>query len=140
MVMQFLPHLKKQSEAAIVNVSSGLAFVPYPISPIYCASKAGIHSFTQSLRIQLKNTSIKVFELAPPATDTPLNQTFDPTDLNGGLMSVTKLVNQTIEALKKDRLEICPGPSKVLRLLSRLAPQFILNQLSKPVDAMLAKG
>jgi uncharacterized oxidoreductase len=124
MVMQFLPHLMKQSEAAIVTVSSGLAFVPYPISPIYCAAKAGIHSFSQSLRIQLKNTTIKVFELAPPATNTPLNHAFDPSDLNGPLMSVTKLVNQTIEALKKNRLEICPGPSKVLKLLSRVAPQL----------------
>jgi uncharacterized oxidoreductase len=140
MVMQFLPHLKKQNNATIVNVSSGLAFVPYPISPIYSAAKAGLHSFSQSLRIQLKNTNIKVFELAPPATDTPLNHVFDAADLNGGLMNLTKLVNQTIEALNKDQLEICPGPSKILKLLSRFAPHFILNQLSKPVDAMLARG
>jgi uncharacterized oxidoreductase len=72
MVKQFLPHLKAQDAAAIVNVSSGLAFVPLPISPVYCATKAGLHSFTQSLRVQLKNTRIKVFELAPPATETPL--------------------------------------------------------------------
>src|SRR6266446_1041556 len=56
MVKQFLPHLKTQSEAAIMNVSSGLAFVPLPISPVYCATKAGLHSFTESLRVQLKNT------------------------------------------------------------------------------------
>jgi uncharacterized oxidoreductase len=139
MVMQFLPHLKKQKNAAIINVSSGLAFVPFPISPIYCATKAGIHSFTQSLRIQLKNTNIKVFELAPPATDTPLSHNFDAEDLAGGLMNVTKLASQTIDGLKKDRLEIRPGASNVLKFLSRVAPQFILNQLSKPVDTMLAK-
>src|SRR6266481_2448580 len=46
MVKQFLPHLKTKSEAAIMNVSSGLAFVPLPISPVYCATKAGLHSFT----------------------------------------------------------------------------------------------
>src|SRR5216684_1895575 len=49
MVKQFLPHLKTKSKAAIMNVSSGLAFVPLPISPVYCATKAGLHSFTESL-------------------------------------------------------------------------------------------
>ena len=73
MVKQFLPHLKTKSEAAIVNVSSGLAFVPLPISPVYCATKAGLHSFTESLRVQLKNTKVKVFDFkAPPATQTEL--------------------------------------------------------------------
>src|SRR6266852_8412848 len=72
MVKQFLPHLKTKSKAAIMNVSSGLAFVPLPISPVYCATKAGLHSFTESLRVQLKNTKVKVFELAPPATQTEL--------------------------------------------------------------------
>ena len=47
MVKQFLPHLKTKSEAAIMNVSSLLAFVPLPISPVYCATKAGLHSFTE---------------------------------------------------------------------------------------------
>ena len=70
--VQFLPHLKRQQRAAIVNVSSGLAFVPMPISPVYSATKAAIHAFTLSLRTQLTNTRIKVFELAPPGTDTPL--------------------------------------------------------------------
>ena len=72
MVKQFLPHLKTKSEAAIMNVSSGLAFVPLPISPVYCATKAGLHSFTESLRVQLKNTKVKVFDLAPPAIQTEL--------------------------------------------------------------------
>ena len=141
MVRQFLPHLKAQKAAAIVNVSSGLAFVPFPISPIYCAAKAGVHSFTQSLRVQLKNTRIKVFELAPPATQTPLlTGDFNADDVKGGaVMDVAKLVGQTIKGLKNDQLEIRPGLSNILKLMSRLAPQLILNQLSKPVDAMLAQ-
>src|ERR1700682_6077654 len=83
MVKQFLPHLKAQSEAAIMNVSSGLAFVPLPISPVYCATKAGLHSFTESLRVQLKNTKVKVFELAPPATQTELLGDFNSEDMKG---------------------------------------------------------
>jgi uncharacterized oxidoreductase len=142
MVKQFLPHLKTQKAAAIVNVSSGLAFVPFPIAPIYCAAKAGVHSFTQSLRVQLKNTRIKVFELAPPATQTPLfTGDFNADDMKGArVMDVAKMVGQAINGLKKDQLEIRPGQSNVLKLMSRVAPQFILNQLSKAVDAMLAQA
>jgi uncharacterized oxidoreductase len=141
MVKQFLPHLKAVNGAAIVNVSSGLAFVPFPIAPIYCATKAGLHSFTQSLRAQLKNASIKVFELAPPATQTPLLTTegFTPEDMKGAqIMDLHKMVAIAIDGLKNDRLEICPGQSNILKLMSRIAPQFILNQLSKSVDPMLA--
>jgi uncharacterized oxidoreductase len=141
MVKQFLPHLKAQAAAAIVNVTSGLAFVPLPISPVYCATKAGLHSFTQSLRVQLKNTRIKVFELAPPATETPLlTGDFEAEDMAGvSLMGVAEMVKQAILGLRKDRLEIRPGLSNMLKLMNRIAPQFILNQLSKPVDRMLAQ-
>lgn len=68
-----IPYFMKKSEAAIINISSGLALTPMATVPIYCATKAGIHSFTQSLRYQLSNTSIKVFEILPPALDTELN-------------------------------------------------------------------
>ena len=141
MVKQFLPHLLVQTTSGIVNVSSGLAFVPLPIAPIYCATKAALHSFTQSLRVQLKNTRVKVFELAPPATQTPLlGGDFTSDDLKGvTVMNVTKMVGEAIEGLRKDRLEIRPGQANALKLMSRIAPQFILNQLSRPVDAMLAE-
>lgn len=139
MAVQFLDHLKKQESAAIVNISSGLAFVPFPIAPIYGASKAGIHSFTQSLRIQLKQTTIKVFEVAPPLTDTPLNDQFDAVDTNGiRPMDVKNLVNKMINGLKNDQLEIRPGSSNAVKMMSRFAPRFILNQLSKSVDTMLS--
>lgn len=141
MVKQFLPHLKKQKSAAIMNVSSGLAFVPLPISPVYCATKAGLHSFTKSLRVQLKNTNVKVFELAPPLTQTSLVDSFDAEDMSGvKAMSVTEMVGQAIRGLQQDRFEIRPGQSNALKLMSRVAPQFILNQLSKPVDNMLAQS
>ncbi|WP_438034242.1 SDR family oxidoreductase [Sorangium sp. So ce204] len=139
MVMQFLPHLKAQARAAIVNVSSGLAFNPYPIAPIYGATKAGIHSFTQSLRVQLKQTNVRVFELAPPAVDTPLNHTFADELRGTPLMSVAKLVDETLKGLERDRPEIRVGFANVSKLMSRIAPGFILKQLSKPVDQMLAQ-
>lgn len=70
----FIPEFMKRSEAAIINVSSGLGFVPIAIMPVYCATKAAIHSFTISLRHQLKNTSVKVFEIIPPTVDTDLDK------------------------------------------------------------------
>lgn len=133
MVQQFLPHLKRQENAAIVNVSSGLAFVPLPIAPVYCAAKAGLHSFTQSLRVQLKDTKIKVFELAPPMTQTPLfAKDIHTDDVRGiGMMDVSRMVSIGIKGMAEDKLEIRPGMSNILKLMSRLAPQFILNRLSK---------
>jgi len=68
----FMEHLLKQPRAAIVNVGSGLAFAPLAAAPIYCATKAAIHSFTLSLRHQLRSTSIEVIEIVPPAVNTDL--------------------------------------------------------------------
>jgi uncharacterized oxidoreductase len=67
-----IPHLLRQARPAIVNVTSGLAFVPLARVPIYCATKAALHSFTQSLRHQLAATPIAVLEIIPPAVDTDL--------------------------------------------------------------------
>jgi uncharacterized oxidoreductase len=141
MVQQFLPHLKKKENAAIMNVSSGLAFVPLPVSPVYCATKAGLHSFTLSLRVQLKNTRVKVFELAPPATQTDLLGSFDADDMKGtSIMGVVEMVQRAIKGFESDEMEIRPGQSNTLKLMSRIAPQFILNQLSRPVDRLLAES
>lgn len=67
-----LPHFLKQPHAAIVTVSSGLAFVPLALTPSYCATKAAVHSYSQSLRYQLKDTQVKVHELVPPYVQTEL--------------------------------------------------------------------
>ena len=138
MVKQFLPHLKQKPEAAIVNVSSGLAFVPLPMSPVYCATKAALHSFTQSLRVQLKRTRVKVFELAPPATQTELLGDFNSDDMKGvSIMKVEDMVSAAIRGIESDQFEIRPGQANQLKMMSRLAPEFILKQMSKPVDRML---
>lgn len=140
MVAKFLPHLKKKQAAAIVNVSSGLAFTPLPSAPIYCATKAAIHSFSLSLRVQLKKTNVKVFELAPPATETELLATFKAEDRKGiAVMQVDKMVEVAIKGMMADTFEIRPGQSNQLKFMSRVAPGFILKQMSGPVDRMLGK-
>ncbi len=72
LIGELLPQLKRQPRAVIVNVSSALAFAPLAGVPIYCATKAAIHSYTLSLRHQLKTTGIRVVEIAPPIVDTGL--------------------------------------------------------------------
>jgi uncharacterized oxidoreductase len=67
-----LPHLLGQPQATIMTVSSGLAFLPLALTPTYCATKAAIHSYTQSLRYQLKDTKVQVLELVPPWVQTEL--------------------------------------------------------------------
>src|SRR6202043_3683342 len=139
MVKQFLPHLKTKSVAAIMNVSSSLAFVPLPISPVYCATKAGLHSFTESLRVQLKKTKVKVFDLTPPATKTELLEgDFDVEDMKGAsIMKVEDMVKVAVKGMQTDRFEIRPGQANQLKMMSRVAPGFILKQMSRSVDRML---
>ncbi|MEJ7681171.1 MAG: SDR family NAD(P)-dependent oxidoreductase [Segetibacter sp.] len=102
----FAQHLSTKKEAAIINISSGLAFVPLSFMPVYCATKAAIHSLTLSLRHQLKNTSIKVFELVPPSVDTELgsDRREDKTQSHGGL-PVNEFIEEAMEAIKNDVLE-----------------------------------
>lgn len=142
MVSQFLPHLKQQKSAAIINLSSGLAFVPMAISPVYSASKAAIHAYTRSLRIQLKKTDVRVFELAPPGTETPLfHGDFSDQDVSGPKpMPVKTLVKRALAGFEADVPEIRPGLSNVLYFMSRIAPSLIFKQLSQSVDGMLAES
>lgn len=133
MVQQFLPHLKRQQTAAIMNVTSGIALMAFPLAPVYGASKSGLRSYTQSLRVQLKNTDIKVFELVAPGSPTPLNDKFMDTDgFNPkGLVPAEKIIAEAIDGLKKDKYEIYPGPLKGLRFIIRLFPQLVLSYASK---------
>ena len=129
---QFLPLLKRQPRAAIVNVSSGLAYSPMALAPIYSATKAAIHSYTQSLRVQLAATKVEVFELAPPGTDTPMYLgDFTNEDVGGAKpMSVEAMVKAAISAVERGTPEIAIGLAKVLRFLSRAMPGFLVRQMN----------
>lgn len=139
MVQQFLPHLKRQQTASILNVTSGLALTPYPLAPVYGATKAGLRAYTKALRVQLQNTSVKVFELVAPGAKTPLNDKFAGDVDEKNLMAPEKLIAQAIKGLQADTGELYPGIAGVIRFLSRLAPDFLLWQLSKGVAESLAK-
>jgi uncharacterized oxidoreductase len=99
-----MPHFLKQPRATILNVSSGLAFVPLAMTPTYCATKAAIHSYTQSLRYQLQDTAIKVIEIIPPWVATELmGET--PTDPRA--MPLDAFIAESMQILATDADEIC---------------------------------
>jgi uncharacterized oxidoreductase len=134
MVQEFLPHLKSRPNALIVNVSSGLAFVPFPLSPIYSAAKAGMHAFTRCLRVQLKGSNVTVVELAPPGVETKLFRGEFETEMRGQKgMAVDVLVAKAIAGIEADKTEIRPGLSNVLYFMSRLVPALPFGQMAKMV-------
>lgn len=137
MVQQFLPHLKKQKTAAILNVTSGIALGAFPIAPIYGATKSGLRSYTTSLRAQLKRTNIKVFELTAPGAKTPLNDKFKSDVDSNMLMAPDKLIAAAIKGMAKDNYVIYPGAAKLIYFLSRLAPGLVQKMMSGSVDKML---
>jgi uncharacterized oxidoreductase len=108
-----LPLLEKQPHSAIMNVSSGLAFVPIGLTPTYCATKAAVHSYTQALRWQLRDSTTEVLELIPP---------YVATDLLGGAsdpraMPLDKFLAEVMEILTTQpaAVEICVENVKPLR-------------------------
>jgi uncharacterized oxidoreductase len=110
-----LPLLRKQPRSTIMTVSSGLAFVPLAMTPTYCATKAAIHSYTQSLRWQLKGTTTEVMELIPPYVQTHLmgsQQAEDPR-----AMPLEDYLNEVMQIIKTQptATEICVERVKPLR-------------------------
>ena len=126
----FTPKFMKRQKAAIINISSGLAFVPIATMPIYCATKAAIHSFTISLRHQLKDTSIKVFEAAPPTTDTALDRDFAGEKEAYRGISPEEVATAIIEGVKTDTEEIIIGEARGLYRAAQQDPEATFNQLN----------
>lgn len=121
---QLLSHLKQQSAAAIVNVTTGLVFAPNAAFPFYVAAKAGLRAFTQSLRFQLKDSHIKVFEVIPPMVDTALNKSA------GAKITPQQVVVETLKGIERDRFEIQVGKTKSLALLARISPSLAYSVIN----------
>ena len=132
MVQQFLPHLRGRGQSAIVNVSSGLAFVPLAISPVYSAAKAALHAYTRALRVQLAGSGVRVFEVAPPPVETRLMHAEFEAELKGSKgMTVEALAHAEIVGIERGREEIRPGLANMLNAMSRIAPQFMFRQMTR---------
>lgn len=97
----FISHLLNAKDPAIINITSGLAFAPLANVPIYCATKAALHSYTLSLRHQLLGTPVKVIEIIPPAVNTDLGgkglHTFGAPLAEFGSAAIAKLEQGEIE-------------------------------------------
>ncbi|SOD99570.1 SDR family oxidoreductase [Spirosoma fluviale] len=122
----FIPHLREQPKAAIVNVTSGLAFVPGAFAPVYSATKAALHSFTMSLRHQLSKTSIEVIELVPPAVNTDLGGT----GLHNFGVPVGDFADAMMAGLEAGALEVGYGTSETNRKASREQIDEIFQQMN----------
>ena len=127
------------NKGTVINVSSALAFVPLPSAPIYCATKAAIRSYTQSLRFELEESGVEVIELMPPAVKTDLSAEIAEGD-GIALITTDELLKQSFASLKKGTLEIRPGQAKQLALMRRLAPDFINRQLWKASKKLVPIG
>ena len=108
----FVPFLLEKKESAIINVSSGLAFKPLAVKPVYSATKAAVHSFTVSLRQQLKDTSVKVFEIIPPTVATELLKPVAPGINSPKAIAPAEVAATVLPALANDQYEIPVGEAQ----------------------------
>lgn len=124
----FLPSLLTKPQAAIINVSSGLAIVPKETCALYCTTKAALHSFSQVLRWQLEATSIRVFELLPPMVATPLSQGKGHAHLK---ISPDELAEEFWRDFQRDHFEILGGKTKWLYWINRISARLAQRIMRK---------
>lgn len=124
-----LPSLMRQPEAALVIISSGVAYLPVTSTPVYCATKAALHSLAQSMRYQLRNTSVKVFEILPPvvATDMPAQLEGTGKDMKG--MSPDEFAARALRGIERDQYELPVGDARLLYWASRFVPSLVTRRL-----------
>lgn len=114
-----LPILKSRPEAAIVNVTSGLAIAPRGGGPVYCATKAGLRSFTQALRHNLKDTQVHVIDALPPVVDTAMTA-----GRSGGKMSAKECARQIVAGIEANKKDINVGMVKILQAIHSISPRL----------------
>ncbi|MDB4992863.1 MAG: 3-oxoacyl-[acyl-carrier protein] reductase [Myxococcaceae bacterium] len=124
------------NRGTVINMSSALAFVPSPCTPIYSATKAAIHSYTQSLRFQLEEAGVEVIELMPPAVRTDMTVELSK-DKGVTLIDPDELVKLSLAALASGAREVRPGQANALAFMRRLAPEFIGRQLWKSAKKLV---
>ena len=128
----FIPALMEQKEAAIINISSGLGFVPIAVMPVYCATKAALHSFSISLRHQLKQTSVRVFEIIPPTVDTELDRgaRAQRGQAHIGILPA-EVAEAAMTALAEDQFELAVGQAAGLVEASKTGFEAAFNRMNR---------
>lgn len=115
----FLPVIMRNDFPALINLSSTLAISPKKSAAVYCCTKAAIHSFTKALRYQLEDTPVKVFEIIPALTDTPMT-----TGRGKNKMKPEDLVEIFMKDFRADHYESYIGKAKLLKVISRISPRL----------------
>lgn len=123
----FLPLLNKNNNPSIINITTGLIYAPKAAYPIYNATKAALHSFTQVLRYQLKETPFNIIEVMMPAVDTPWHNGNPPKIA----ISPQKAIEEMVRKLEKGDTEIKVGGVSILYVLSRIVPAFALKKINE---------
>jgi uncharacterized oxidoreductase len=114
-----IPLLRTRPEAALVNVTSGLAIAPRAGGPVYCATKAGLRSFTKAIRYQLRNSSVRVIEALPPVVETAMT-----VERTGRKMSPAACAAEIVAAIGNDRNEAKIGIVKLLGIVHSISPKL----------------
>lgn len=125
----FLSHCKTHKQSAVLNITTGLVFAPRVIYPIYNATKAGLHAFTQVLRAQTTNDSTDVIEVMMPMVDTPWHKGEVPRVA----ISPEKAVDEMIKKIERGQKEIKVGAVKLLYCIWRISPGLafkVINNIS----------
>lgn len=117
LITELMPVLRSRPEAMIVNVTSGLAIAPRAGGPIYCATKAGLRSYTMALRAQLKDTAIHVLEVLPPVVDTKMTA-----GRGSKKLSPQDCAAQMVDAMESNANEANVGMTKLLRVVESISP------------------
>ena len=128
----FLPLLKGRPHSRLVNVGSGLGYVPLSAAPIYSATKAAVHSFTVALRWQFRSSTVQIVELIPPVVVTDLHRNLDR--IPPRAMELDAFVAAAMAGLDAGREEIVVGLAKALRISSRVAPATGLKVVNQKQD------
>ncbi len=117
LITKLMPMLRSRPAAMIVNVTSGLAIAPRAGGPIYCATKAGLRSYTMALRAQLAGTKVHVLEVLPPVVDTQMTA-----GRSGNKLSPKDCAVQIVDAIETDATEANVGMTKLLRVVESISP------------------
>jgi uncharacterized oxidoreductase len=114
-----VPALRARPQAALVNVTSGLAIAPRGGGPVYCATKAGLRSFTKAIRYQLKDSNVRVIEALPPVVETAMTAS-----RSGRKMSAADCGKAIVDAVARDRNEANIGLVRVLKIVHSISPRL----------------
>jgi len=122
----FYPIIKRNRNPKIIYITTGLVYAPRAIYPIYCATKAALHSFIQTARFQNTDKSLEIYEVLMPSVNTPWHQGNPPKIA----IPVEKAVTEMCQKLEKDKTEIRVGGAKLLYFMSRVAPALALKKIN----------